>query len=334
MNQSYVGRILLIEPIEQADRLELATVVCGEGGKWRGVVEKGIFMEGSVVVVFLPDSILLPNEAYAFMEKRNWRVSFARFRGAPSECLILPYNSLFSDLLSYRVGTEVSERLGVTKYEKVDKFAMSNDFSGPRPWFVPKTDEPNVQAASELLVAMTGKPYIVTQKLDGASVTWYRANSGLVEVCSRNNQFKLSAQHPAVRLMVAAKAEFWKVSDFALQGELVGPKIQGNPLGLSEHRIYWFNLMTRDGDKEFSLCSHDMLIDFCDEKGLFTVPVLQRGVLFDMDVDDLQSLASGNYQNGHPQEGIVVRPISPLTVTDEFGSPKRVSFKVINLEYK
>ena len=334
MNQTYIGRILSIEPIEQADRLELATAVCGPGGKWRGVVGKGDFSIGDDCVVFLPDSILPPNDAYAFMEKRHWRISFARFRGAPSECLILPHALLFPGRPVYQTGTEVSEELGVTKHEKVDQFAMSNDFSGPRPRFIPKTDEPNIQSAPELLAVMTGKPYVVTQKLDGTSVTWYRASSGLVEVCSRNNQFKLNADHPAVRMMVAAKAEFWFPNNFAIQGELVGPKIQGNPLGLSEHRIYWFNLLEGGKLDEWQLLSYGSLLGLADEHNQYIVPIQETGESLDADLDVLQALACGFYGNGHPQEGIVVRPSLPYSLIDETGDLRRVSFKVINLEYK
>ncbi len=33
----YVGKIINIEPIPTADFIVSATVVCGEGGKWKGI---------------------------------------------------------------------------------------------------------------------------------------------------------------------------------------------------------------------------------------------------------------------------------------------------------
>ena len=51
---AYIGRIIKTEPIEGADRIHLATAVCGSSGIWRGVTPKDMGIE-TVVVVFLPD---------------------------------------------------------------------------------------------------------------------------------------------------------------------------------------------------------------------------------------------------------------------------------------
>jgi len=45
-NLVYVGKVLQLIPIEGADRIESAIVVCGEGGKWQGCVLKESFKVG------------------------------------------------------------------------------------------------------------------------------------------------------------------------------------------------------------------------------------------------------------------------------------------------
>lgn len=45
---SYLGKIMSLAPIMDADRIEAATVVAGIGGKWNGVVKKGEFKQGDV----------------------------------------------------------------------------------------------------------------------------------------------------------------------------------------------------------------------------------------------------------------------------------------------
>jgi len=112
MGTSYIGMITEIFPIELADRLESAVVVCGKGGKWQGVVEKGRWQLGEVCVVFLQDAIIPDIPGLRFMDKSKRRVKMARFRGVISECVI------FDCIAKGHIGDEVSEQLGVTKYEK------------------------------------------------------------------------------------------------------------------------------------------------------------------------------------------------------------------------
>ena len=52
-----IGKIIATAPIDGADRIQQATVVCGTSGKWQGVVGKDISI-GDIVMVFLQDAIL------------------------------------------------------------------------------------------------------------------------------------------------------------------------------------------------------------------------------------------------------------------------------------
>ena len=87
---AYVGKIITIEAIPNADFINSATVVCGKGGKWKGIIRKGDFKILDKCIVYLPDSIIPEREDMKFMEATHWRVKMRRFRGAPSEVVIIP----------------------------------------------------------------------------------------------------------------------------------------------------------------------------------------------------------------------------------------------------
>jgi len=67
----YVGKVTELTPIPGADFIEAATVVCGKGGKWRGVVKRVDFEVGDLCIVYLPDSIIPESDYMRFMEKKK-----------------------------------------------------------------------------------------------------------------------------------------------------------------------------------------------------------------------------------------------------------------------
>lgn len=113
---AWLGSISKLSPIDGADRIQRADVICGRGGAWSGVVGKEL-AESDQVVVFLPDAVVPEHQATAFMSKHNWRVRMMRLRGCPSEVLIVP-SVAFDEVSSSPLGSDVTEILGVLKYEK------------------------------------------------------------------------------------------------------------------------------------------------------------------------------------------------------------------------
>src|SRR5271155_2280989 len=109
----YTGKIIEIEEIPGAYFIESATVICGEGGKWRGIVRKSDFEIGSLATVYLPDALIPPSDDMKFMKSTNWRVKMRKFLGTPSEVIIMPLQIVDGD-----VGCDCTEMLGVVKYQK------------------------------------------------------------------------------------------------------------------------------------------------------------------------------------------------------------------------
>jgi hypothetical protein len=153
-------------------------------------------------------------------------------------------------------------------------------------------------------------------------------------MCSRNNEMKdkpgTAVWELARKYNLASVLEEWASLgiNLAVQFEMVGPKIQKNPLGLKETEIRIFNLYTWGGPNAGYL-DLDALTTFCDKHGLPMVDIVCQGEFFDLDSEALRKLAEQKYSNGKHAEGIVVRPRKEMRVLGE-----RVSFKVINLLYK
>jgi hypothetical protein len=124
----------------------------------------------------------------------------------------------------------------------------------------------------------------------------------------------------------------WLPDNFAIQCEIYGPGIQGNPTNSPDVRIAVFDIYDIQERKYFSL--YDVL-DSCGAHEVPTAPLIDYGMAF-QEPDEWQSLATKKSKivdayNGRSQEGVVVRLMRDPRPFDEF---QRVSFKVINLEYK
>lgn len=311
-----VGKIIDIRPIEGADFIQAATVVCGTAGKWSGVVGKDVD-SGELVTVFLQDALLPANDRWAFMEKHKWRVRMARFKGVPSECLIV------KGAPEMPIGTDLAEVLGVTKYEKPLPIGQQGDFVGAFPSHIPKTDEPNFQTVPELVARMATDPWYATEKADGTSCTVYNDEAGM-HVCSRNWELKEFTASGATNAywVTARKYGLDRLPQgLALQFEVVGPGVQGNPMGLAQLEARAFTL--RDTVNHRYMPWSDLVAQ-TDALGVPTARFVGNGWQTDGRTDDeLRKMAEVKYPNGKHAEGIVIRALDSSW-----------SFKVINLNYK
>lgn len=314
----YVGRIIALEAIEGADFIVSATVVCGEGGKWRGIVRKEDFVVGSLCTIFLPDSQLNEiDHAYVpFMKDSNWRVKMRRFKGCPSEVLITNQYPMGS------VGEDVTDLMKVIKYCKPIPANLAGKAKGNFPGFIPKTDEPNYQRYGDMVDKLVGKPFYITEKCDGSSTTAYRYK-GEFGVCSRNLELIKDENNGYWEIAIRYKLEDNLPEGYAIQWETCGPKIQSNPMGLTRIEGFAFSAYKID---EHRYLSFQELAALCGLLGFPMCKIEYRAACFTK--DGLETLGEGLYSNGKQREGVVVRSQSNF----ENGAP--ISFKVINLNYE
>lgn len=318
---AYIGKVIAIEEIEGADFIACATVVCGKGGKWKGVVRKSECDIGLLVTVYLPDAIITPEHAALygmdFMKSSNYRVKMRLFKGAPSEVVIMPLQ-----VAGGEVGSDITELLNVTKYNKPVPANLAGVAKGEFPGFIPKTDEPNYQRVPELIEALVRKPFFITEKADGCSTTAFKYK-GQFGICSRNWEMMRDENNDYWKVAIQHKLEERLPEGIALQWETCGPKIQSNPHGFTEVTGLAFSAYDIEGKKYLTF---DEFVKLCTNINFPMVKILMIDDCFYK--DGLENLGEGTYSNGKQREGVVVR-----STTNQLGH-KPISFKVINLNYE
>ena len=220
-------------------------------------------------------------------------------------------------------GTDMAEALGVTKYEKPIPVGMQGDAIGAFPGHIPKTDEPNFQSVPELVERMRTEPWYATEKADGTSCTAYVDDAGL-HVCSRNWELREFTASGASNVYWRAARKYGLdrlPQGVALQFEVVGPGVQGNPMGLAELEARAFTLRDTVNHRYLPWST---LVATTDALGIPTARFIGNGWQTDGRTDDeLRKMAEIKYPNGKHGEGIVIRALDSSW-----------SFKVLNLRYE
>jgi len=184
---------------------------------------------------------------------------------------------------------------------------------GNFPAFLHKTDEIRLQSVPEVLDEAIAKGLVLigTLKMDGTSFTAYRRDADF-GVCSRNLDLKETEDNAHWKIARKLKLEEILRSEphnLCIQGEMVGPGIQGNKMGFKEIDLYLFNLFDIDAGKYLG---HFELREFCTKHGLKIVPMVHGNYDLAMnpavDVKTMLEFASNmDYDSGAAAEGIVWR---------------------------
>lgn len=328
-----IQKITDLTPIAGAD-----AILCAKVLGWECVVKKEEFKVGDLCVYFEIDSILPVEDWNAHLRKgsdshKPLRVRTIRLRGQLSQGLALPIHILRTSFAEYLIGDDVTEVIGVQKYEPYIPAELSGKVKGTRPSWIPKTDEPRLQSDPEALGELLALDVDVvgTMKMDGTSITCF-IKDNVFGVTSRNMELIETEDNAFWKTVREAKVEE-KMRDhltaggnYAIQGELSGMGIQGNRMGLPELNIFWFNLFNIDTAKYLSAKE---LFEFCQVSQLTHVPIHFMGKLpTNTTLIDLLKMSNElTYSNGLPAEGIVWRPIHE-THSDILKG--RMSFKVIS----
>ncbi|MCH8319071.1 MAG: RNA ligase (ATP), partial [Bacteroidetes bacterium] len=162
-----IQKISTLEPIQDADAIEKATVL-----GWQLVVKKGEFKAGSLCVYCDIDSILPDRPEFEFLKQRKMRIKTIKLRGQISQGICFPLSILPPDT-EIREDMEVTEILGIKKYEPPVPAHLQGVAKGKIPSFIPKTDEPRIQVVQDTLDSFKGEKCYITEKLDGSSVTYF-----------------------------------------------------------------------------------------------------------------------------------------------------------------
>ena len=317
-----VQRIWKIEPIEGADRIELAHVL-----GWQCVVNKGQFQPMDIGVYFEIDSFLPIRPEFEFMRTSSYkktdimgegfRLRTMRFRGQISQGLLLPLSQFPEIPANAEIGTDVTELLGVRKWEIEERATTGGTVIGNLPYDIPHTDETRVQEEPELIQAFAGLEYYISTKMDGSSHSIGIDENGF-HVTGHNYEYKDDGNSSFYEL-VKARGYREKMEAFAkengltaltIQGELCAPGIQRNRLRLSKPE--WYVFTVRENGKRVGL---NRMLEVCAALRMEHVPIEEVGVDLPSKYPTVEALlerADGDYPNGGKKEGIVVRPTEPV----------------------
>lgn len=248
-----IRKIDALNPIMGADAIEAATI-----GGWKVVVKKGEFSVGDLAVYCEIDS-WIPTELAPFLSKgkepreyegiKGERLRTVKLRGQLSQGLLLPLGiGVYDTNAILEEGDDVSELLGIVKWELPMNAQLAGMARGNFPSVIPKTDQERVQnlVGEILAAAQAGTQFEITEKLEGSSMTVYLIE-GEFGVCSRNldlketegNAFWATARRDGIEAEMRGIADH---GDFAIQGELIGPGIQGNIYKLTQPEFRVFDV--------------------------------------------------------------------------------------------
>lgn len=214
---AHIERIKDIQPIENADKIELVTIL-----GWKCVANKGEFKIGDLCVYHEIDSrVPIDKPVYEFMAARDGKVKTCKFRGAISQGLALSLCKFDVNLSKYKEGDDVTDILGITKIQTEEEKRLKRESEDPRinrvnsrykkflktkfgkwimkhkftraiflylfggkkvkrkdwPEFISKTDETRIENMPHQL--QDKRLLQVTEKLDGTSTTFFIKKKGL-----------------------------------------------------------------------------------------------------------------------------------------------------------
>lgn len=313
-----------ILPIEGADAIEVAVV-----GGWKVVVKKGEFVKNSLAIYFEIDSFI-PSTVAPFLTKpghfpkefngiQGERLKTIKLRGQISQGLLLPVNKS-SDGVPYistespyifvpvTIGDDVSEVLQIQKWEKPEEFRAANA-KGNFPHFLRKTDQERVQNLSRKFESTFQEAkWEITEKLDGSSMTVY-VNKDTSGVCSRNLELKNEGgafwdvvnRDNIIENMKKAYPDY----NFAVQGELCGPGIQGNKYKFDNFRFFVYDVFDIDAQEYVSTYDARWIAHTC---GLEYVPVIKTWANVCATMQEQIEFADGvSALANTPREGLVYK---------------------------
>ncbi len=341
-----VQRILSVAPVPNSDALDVVQI-----RGWQVVTRRGEFYHGNIVVYLEIDS-WVPHELAPFLSRGNppreyegklgERLRTVKLRGQISQGLVLPLSVLMERaphdaiVAGFTEGQDVSEILGVIKYEPPVHASLRGAPMGNFPSFLRKTDQERIQNSWNDVECLTSATSLweVQEKLDGSSCTIF-FHEGKVGVCSRNLELKLDVEGNAY--VDRARNEGYLAAlekvgqSIAVQAELCGPGIQGNKYKLPHPRLFVFDVWLIEQQRYATKAEREEILLALHNAGadVTTVPEVDIRTLPDT-LEECLALADGKSHvcPTTNREGLVWKSLKL-----EVDGTRNVSFKVISNKF-
>lgn len=308
-----IRKILEVKAIPDADKI-CAYRVDG----WWVVDSVGKYQVDDLVLYLEVDSFV-PHELAPFLSKgkepreyegiKGERLRSVRLKKQISQGLLLPIPEDTIKGAGHLVaeGLDLTEHLGILKWERPMNAQLAGMARGNFPTLVPKTDQPRIQNLTREFAEYQLDIWSITEKLDGSSCTFYLDADDVFHVCSRNLDLKEDEAN-----------SFWKVArkfniedimrrnfmkGMAIQGEMIGEGIQGNQYKVQLDFLVYDMYNTATG--QYILPAQ--LKAACEKLGLKHVPIInENATLVGETIDSILAQAEGkSVLNGSNREGLV-----------------------------
>lgn len=348
-----IRTIASTRPIQGADRIEVAQV---DG--WECVVKKGEFEVGQHIVYVEVDSVMPERPEFEFLRDRKFRVRTIKLRGQVSQGLVLPLDILPAG--NYKLGDDVTELLGVTKYDPqaqqeallltkqpktptnpVVKFLMRfkwyrRMFMKPKrkggfPDWIVKTDETRIQNLTTLfdIERKKGTLFSVTEKVDGQSATYF-----LQKISRRKYEFGVCSRN--IRLGTPDNSSYWTISrKYDIENvlkKLIGEyqtivlqgEICGDGIQGNKYHISGYDLFAFNLIYPDHKCTTAEIKETLAPFGIKSVPIVEEGKALPETIAELVEYSKGKsvVRKEQKREGVVMRNVQ-----------NNISFKVINPDF-
>ena len=338
-----VSKIKNITPHPNADRLEIAEV---KG--WFCIVPKGVYKAGDRVL-YIPIDSMIPTELaekfgvlkYLTNYKKDkegnilaGRVRTCKLRGEISQGLVV-------DVLdpTWKVGKDVTEELGIFKYELPVKASLRGKAAKAHPDFHIYTDIQRWQNYPDIL--QEGEEVIMTEKIHGTNFrcgrlsnsSWIRNLLSKIPGLRKLNTVFLVGSH-RMNLKRSKKNKYWlaaikeKLDKKVEPGEVPYGELYGEGIQKKfDYNLEGTNLRFYDIKKGHKYLDWDEVVAICNERGLQLVPVIYRGPF---SIEKMKELGRGKSSIAdHIKEGLVIKPVKERW-DENLG---RVVLKYISPEY-
>lgn len=340
-------RIRAIEAHPNADAIEFAVV---DG--YRSIVKKGQFKAGDVVA-YIPEASVLPE--YLLKQLGFWdeekccgklhgkegnRVKAIKLRGELSQGICM-------EMSTHAEGDDVTEYLGITKYEPPIPVGMSGEvFSVPQSMTV-NFDVENWKSYPDII--NDGDPVVFTEKIHGTftgiavlprenahldafglhkNILIFSKGLGAKGLVFKNNEKNENNLYVRSTREIVKWLEHRDVYEpIFILGETYGPGVQDLTYG-DKISFRVFAMAARSGPS-LTYYDWDVVRMKCKTMGCETVPVLYEGPF---SVDVMMEYTNGKTTLGanHIREGIVIVPKREICNHPEIG---RVCLKSVSADY-
>lgn len=319
-----IRKINNIKEIQNADAIECALI---DG--WTVVIKKGEYKVNDLAIYCEIDSWIPHNIApflskgsapRKYMDIEGERLKTIKCRGQLSQGLLLPL-----DLLpNAKEGDDVTEQLGIIKWELPQPAQFIAEIQGSFPSEIPKTDQERIQNLKSLFNDYKNNyKFEITEKLDGSSCIFYLDRNGDFKVCSRNQCLKYNDTNSywqiAIKYNIENKMRNNNLFGYAIQGELIGEKIQNNLYNIKGIDFYVFDIFNQR-----YLTSVER-INITNMLGLKHCPILENNYVISFTISEFLEYAEGKsvlYSKAE-REGIVAKAVDK----------PHISFKVISNKF-